>query len=232
MITNIKWFNKIEIEDWITAIFSLFAITLFLIFISLMVYNISPNLITPFFIMFIILINLLLFILREKNYARALFMLEILLSIILPLFSWFFINIKLIIPDLTHLIVFLIILVVVIEIFFFLDKRKPENKKEIMIFTIKRKIESLIEAILLIIPSSTLYYLLKEYNIFERIKQSFIELYIYLKEILPSLLNFIGHCLLIILHCLLIILITAAIIGIIYCYIKLNSLRYEKKRWK
>ena len=100
-----------------------------------------------------------------------------------------------------------------------------------MSFTFKKKGEAATESALLTIFAGTTGYLLREYNLFEKLKQFFIEawelskqvliwLWEWLKVAVPELLKFFGIVLLVVAG-------IAILIFLVYLYIRLNSLKYK-----
>ena len=110
-------------------------------------------------------------------------------------------------PNLLPIWILIIIILVILEIYFWMDKSKPKNKKNIIWFTLGKKLEALIESI------ATLGVLNLIRISYERLKVLFIDW--------NEILKWTGY-------------IGAGIIGlaiiclIIYGYLKLNSLKYRK----
>jgi len=128
--------------------------------------------------------------------------------------------IKEIYPDFLNPILAIIILFILAEGFFFLDKRKPKNKKDIKSFTIKRKIEAWIEAILLSLYGLGGYYALVKIEILDILKRYSIIIYNELREVLPIVLKYM-------LWAIIIVIAAIIIFYLLKGYIKLNSLKYK-----
>ena len=97
----------------------------------------------------------------------------------------------------------LLLLIVILEIFFLLDKSKPNKKDNLIKFTAKRKGVSLIKSILSILGGFTLYNLVKNYW-----------------ETILKWIGYIGAG----------ALALALIIVIGYYYLRLNSLKYNQHK--
>lgn len=182
-----------------------------------------------FIIMFIV-VSLALSKEKEFNLKTYLSLLGLIILGV-PTIVFFFIHLFSLIPTWGSALIVLILFIFLTEILFGLDKDKPKNKKNIMAFTFKKKGEAATEAGILTILAGTTGYVLREYNLFEKIKQFliaawdsikyfFIALWEWLKAVIPELLKFIGVSLLVIAG-------IAVLIFLVYLYIKLNSLKYK-----
>ena len=110
-------------------------------------------------------------------------------------------------PSFLPLWLFFVIGFVLLEMFFWLDSRKPDKKQSKFGFTVLKKIESIVEAVAVLGIVNLIRLGINKLRIFEQ------------WDIILKWIGYIGASLIAL----------AVVVGLIYLYIKLNSLKYSNQ---
>jgi hypothetical protein len=196
-----KWFNNLDEEDEREPEIYLYLFPQILMFgflINVMIYTENPLKFIGFIIASVVL-TILLYLCEYRKVAIRLSIL-IILSIDLVYFNDAF--------KLWLIPIFLIL----IEIFFLLDKEKPLKKGNKFNFTIKKKLEAGLESIITMMGGIFIYGILNK---------SIPKILIWSNENKEIIINWIGYI------GIGIVIIIGALI-VLWAWIKVNSLKYEK----